>query len=212
MQDHDSFVEDKKRIISYYKNCIERHQDEVRMVGWRSKKRQDLRFKILAQIGDLNDNSVLDLGCGLGALGEYLHRQGIPVDYCGYEICGRTVNMANKLRPYLKIAAVDILENAAGERFDRVLASGIFNLRLNNNRSFLEATLARSFEICNLGVAVNMLSTYVDYRDNTLSYVKPEMAFGLAKTITPRVALRYDYMPYEFTLYLYKTDFSPDAF
>jgi len=61
-------------------------------------------------------------------------------------------------------------------------------------------------------MAVNMLSTYVDYRDKTLSYVKPEMAFGLAKTMTPRVVLRYDYMPYEFTLYLYKTGFTPDAF
>jgi len=200
------------RVITYYENCLERDQDEAKMVGWRSKIRQDLRFKILSEIGDLHHNSVLDLGCGLGALGEFFQRQEIPVVYTGYEICGKTVAMAKKLRPYLKIEEVDILENAVGERFDWVLASGIFNLHLNNNRSFLEATLVRSFEICNLGVAVNMLGTYVDYQNAALYYAQPEAVFGLARKMTKRVVLRYDYMPYEFTVYLYKTDFSPDAY
>ena len=212
MKQHDARLADRTRIITYYENCLKGDKGEAEMVGWRSKKRQDLRFKVLSQIDDLNHKSVLDLGCGLGALGEFFKRQEIEVDYTGYEICAKMAMMARRLRPYLKIEGVDILNDPVRKRFDWVLASGIFNLHLNNNRSFLEATLARSFEICKLGVAVNMLSTYVDYRDKTLSYVKPEMAFGLAKTMTPRVVLRYDYMPYEFTLYLYKTGFTPDAF
>lgn len=212
MKNHDSFLEDKMRIITYYENCLERDQDEAKMVGWRSKRRQDLRFKIVSQIDDLNHNSVLDLGCGLGALGEFFQKQEIQVDYTGYEICGRMVNMAKNLRPYLRIKEVDILEDDVQERFDWILSSGVFNLRLNDNRAFLEKMLARSFEICKLGVSVNMLSTYVDYQDVELYYARPEEVFALAKTMTRRVALRYDYMPYEFTVYLYKTDFSPDAY
>ncbi len=212
MKNHDSFLEDKMRIITYYENCLERDQDEAKMVGWRSKRRQDLRFKIVSQIDDLNHNSVLDLGCGLGALGEFFQKQEIQVDYTGYEIGGRMVNMAKNLRPYLRIKEVDILEDDVQERFDWILSSGVFNLRLNDNRAFLEKMLARSFEICELGVGVNMLSTYVDYQDVELYYARPEEVFALAKTMTRRVALRYDYMPYEFTVYLYKTDFSPDAY
>jgi len=206
------FAQDKDKIISYYESCLENHQDEVKMVGWRSRNRQDLRFKVLAQIGDLDGTSVLDLGCGLGALGEFLQREGVEVDYRGYEICGRTVRMARKLRPYLRMEEVDILEGAAAERFDWVLASGIFNLRLQDNDSFLERILSRAYDICRLGVGVNMLGTYVDYQDERLYYTDPARAFALAKRLTKRVVLRYDYMPYEFTLYLYKTDFTKDAF
>ena len=212
MKNHDSFLEDKMRIITYYGNCLDKYDDEVKMVGWRSKKRQDLRFKILSQIDDLHHNSVLDMGCGLGALGEFFQKQEIQVDYTGYEICGRMVNMAKNLRPYLRIKEVDILEDDVQERFDWILSSGVFNLRLNDNRAFLEKMLAKSFEICELGVGVNMLSTYVDYQDVELYYARPEEVFALAKTMTRRVALRYDYMPYEFTIYLYKTGFTPDAF
>ena len=212
MKNHDSFLEDKSRIIRYYEGCLKSHDDEAKMVGWRSKRRQDLRFRVLSQIDDLNHNSVLDLGCGLGALGEFFQKQEIQVDYTGYEICSRMVNMAKNLRPYLRIKELDILEDDVQERFDWILSSGVFNLRLNDNRAFLEKMLARSFEICELGVGVNMLSTYVDYQDVELYYARPEEVFAFAKTITRRVALRYDYMPYEFTLYLYKTGFTPDAF
>lgn len=212
MKNHDSFLADKMRIITYYGNCLDKHDDEVKMVGWRSRKRQDLRFKILSQIDDLNHKSVLDLGCGLGALGEFFQKKRLRVDYTGYEICGRMVDMAKKMRPYLRIKEVDILEDDVQERFDWVLASGVFNLHLKDNGAFLEKMLARSFEICRLGVSVNMLGTYVDYHDVELYYARPEEVFGFAKKMTKRVVLRYDYMPYEFTIYLYKTDFSPEVF
>ncbi|RLB76370.1 MAG: hypothetical protein DRH24_17985 [Deltaproteobacteria bacterium] len=212
MKPYDTYLADKTTIIEYYENCLKRHQDELKIVGWRSKKRQDLRFKVLSQIDDLSHSSVLDLGCGLGALGEFFQKQEIQVYYTGYELCGRMVNMAKKLRPYLRIKEVDILKDDVQERFDWILSSGVFNLRLNDNLAFLKKMLAKSFDLCELGVGVNMLSTYVDYQDAELYYARPEEVFAFAKTMTPRVALRYDYMPYEFTLYLYKTDFEPDAF
>ena len=203
--------EDKERIINFYENCLKREKGEVRRVGWRSRERQNLRFQILCEIGNLTNTSILDIGCGLGALGEFL-RKKMPLDYTGYEICGKMANEARKLRPYLKIKEVDILEKKVKERFDWVLSSGIFNLRLKDNFLFLEEVLNKSFQFCKLGAAFNMLSTYVDYQDPNLYYVKPEKVFSLAKKISKRVVLRYDYMPYEFTIYLYKTDFNPEVF
>lgn len=37
-------------------------------------------------------------------------------------------------------------------------------------------------------------------------YYSPEEIFGFCKDLTKRVALRHDYMPYEFTVYLYKQE------
>ena len=56
----------------------------------------------------------------------------------------------------------------------------------------------------NLGI--NLLSTYYDpghFRDD-MFYVRPERALEQAHAITRWVSLRHDYMPHDFTLYLYR--------
>jgi hypothetical protein len=55
------------------------------------------------------------------------------------------------------------------------------------------------------GVAVNFLSSYVDYELDRNFHFAPEKAFSLAKKLTRFVTLRHDYPLYEFTLYLYHT-------
>ncbi|MFZ1077872.1 MAG: hypothetical protein WAN47_10635, partial [Nitrosotalea sp.] len=47
---------------------------------------------------------------------------------------------------------------------------------------------------------------YVDYKDKDIFYTSPEIIFKFAKSLTRRVVLRHDYMPFEFCLYIYKND------
>ena len=62
------------------------------------------------------------------------------------------------------------------------------------------------FELCNKGVAIDFISTYVDFRNEKINYVKPEEIFSFCKTLSRCVLLRHDYMPFEFCIYIYKSD------
>lgn len=66
--------------------------------------------------------------------------------------------------------------------------------------------LMKMFELCNKGVAANFVSSYVDFRNENLYYAKPEEIFSFCKTLSRRMVLRHDYMPFEFCIYIYKDD------
>jgi len=60
------------------------------------------RFAALLQKGDL----VLDLGCGPGHVGRYLHDRGARV--CGVDISARMVSLAGQLNPDMRFVRGDI--------------------------------------------------------------------------------------------------------
>jgi hypothetical protein len=49
-----------------------------------------------------------------------------------------------------------------------------------------------------------MLSKYVNYEEEHLNYFSPEEMLSYAKSLTRFVILRHDYLPFDFTLFLYK--------
>lgn len=62
------------------------------------------------------------------------------------------------------------------------------------------------FDSCSKGVAVDFISRYVDFRNRDVFYAEPEVVFKFCKSLTKRIILRSDYMPFEFCVYLYKDD------
>jgi hypothetical protein len=61
------------------------------------------------------------------------------------------------------------------------------------------------YSMANQGVAVDMLTRWVDFRGNDQEafYYDPADVLSIGKTITKRVALRHDYPLFEFCVYLY---------
>jgi SAM-dependent methyltransferase len=198
---------DQEIIQQFYDRLLSKEKDEARQVGWRDMETQNLRFRILAEIGQLANHSVLDVGCGLCAFYEYLVRPGIKCDYTGYEIQDSMFKIAQKRFPQLPIFQRDFLTDTDEKTYDYVIMAGILSLKLTENERYIRSMFETALRRCKIGIAANMMSTYVDYHDDYLYYADPCEIFKLAKELTPRVALRHDYMPYEFIIYLYKDDF-----
>ena len=198
--------EEKEATIKRYEERLHVSGVSAQTMGWRDKEQQYMRFVILAAIGDLNNRSVLDVGCGFGDFYDFLKGKGINMRYNGYDISAKLIEIARQKHPEGAFEVKDILEEEDHEKFDYVVSSGILNARLSDNEGFVRRMLKRCFERCHTGVAVNMMSNYVDYKQEDLYYYSPEEIFVFCKTLTKRVTLRHDYMPFEFTVYLYKDD------
>ena len=196
--------EDKLATVHIYEELLESFGPSPAALGWRSQITQRIRFEVLAQIGDLHEASVLDVGCGLGDLYEFLRARGLRCRYLGVDITPAMVAAAQKNHPEGNFALLDILTDPPAERYDYVFASGIFNMKISDNEGFVRSMLVRMFEICRRAVGANMLCRCAPRQDRALHYFNPAEMFLFARTITPLVALRHDYHLDDFTLYLYR--------
>lgn len=195
---------EKKEIINIYETRLKEHGYSVKAMGWRDREQQYLRFKILSEIGDLNGTKILDVGCGFGDFYEYLINKGIKVDYTGYDISPKIIDMAKSKHSQIKFEVKDILKERISEKFDYVLESGILNKRISNNIEYAKKIITRMFELSKVGIAVNMMTDYVDYKEDYLYYYSPEGVFKFCKSLSKFVTLRHDYPLHEFTIYIYK--------
>lgn len=195
-------------IAAYYAGKLAAHGQTAQGVDWNSQESQQLRFaqllRLLPESGALG--TVLDYGCGYGALAQRLIEHGEDFRYIGFDVCTPMIEAAR--------AAIDDRRCAFTEREDELpttvdytLASGIFNVRLDAGEerweTYVERTLATLAARSRRGFAFNMLTRYADrerMRDH-LYYADPGRCFRLCKERWSRdVALLHDYELYEFTV------------
>jgi len=148
----------------YYTATVARHGATPLGVDWSCGPTQELRFVKLLNICDFSAPfSLNDIGCGYGALLDFLKRiRTTPtIDYLGLDLSAQMIAHARDLRPPDKNA-----QFAVGTETKRVadysVASGIFNVKLQTARDhwedFIVHTLNKMRATSRKGFAVNFLS------------------------------------------------------
>ena len=156
---------------------------------------------------------VADFGCGTGHLYSFLKKKiNFKGEYVGYDISSEMINFAKKKHKKARFENINILNKRINENFDYVLINGTFNNKTKNNFLWVKKCLKILFKKTKKAIAFNNLTTYVDYFDKKLYYIRPEKIFSFCKTeLSPLVILNHNYhikkqyLPYEFTTYVYKT-------
>jgi ubiquinone/menaquinone biosynthesis C-methylase UbiE len=199
--------EEQRLIIERYNERLTTLGETAQALGWRDSSQQNLRFRVLAEIGDCSGCSVLDIGCGFGDLLDYLTAHGAKdVSFTGTDLNPALIEVARKRHPVATFLATTDLSQFADGSFDYVFLSGLFNFRIEDNIGFMRETVRQSFRIARRGVAFNLLGSYVDFQEPHLFYHREQDVFDFAKSLTRFVTLRADYPLYEFTVYLHKPE------
>lgn len=198
-------------VAAYYSGKLAEHGPTPRGVDWNGAESQAVRFEQLCRIiATTAPFSVNDVGCGYGALLDFLTTNYRGFSYTGIDISASMIT-----------AATDRHHPAANTRFvhaatprdaaDYGLASGIFNVRLRRSddewRKYLEGVLDVLDQTSTRGFAFNCLTSYSDpdRMRNDLYYANPCGLFDFCKRrYSPHVALLHDYGLYEFTILVRK--------
>lgn len=199
-------------VAQYYTAKLAEHGETPHGVDWNGEEGQTLRFEQLCKIVDTaNHFSINDLGCGYGALYDFIVNKYDEPSYFGIDISEGMIKAAEqryKDQPQVRFA----LSSEPNQVADFGVASGIFNVRMGRSddewRSYLEATLNVLNRTSRVGFAFNCLTSYSDndkMRDY-LYYADPCVLFDLCKRRYSRnVALLHDYDLYEFTILVRKS-------
>jgi cyclopropane fatty-acyl-phospholipid synthase-like methyltransferase len=198
-------------ISEYYSSKLEEHGETPRGVDWNGEESQMQRFEQLCKIIDTeNQFSINDIGCGYGALYDFLVNKYDQLSYLGIDVSEGMIRAAERCYKE-KVQARFVLSSEPDQVADFGVASGIFNVRMGRSddewRSYLKTTLDVLDRTSRNGFAFNCLTSHsdTDKMRDYLYYADPCVLFDLCKSSYSRnVALLHDYDLYEFTILVRK--------
>ena len=184
-----------------YTNTLKNKKDNHESVGWGSKISQIKRFNVLSQIvPDFKNLNILDVGCGVGHLLDYLLENDFSGKYQGIDILQEMIDISKERHP-AGLFKKQELQFIGDENFDYIWMSGIFTLA---DDVVLENTILNAFRVCKLGIAFNSLSSWASQKEAGEFYADPIKTLDFCSGLTKNVVLRHDYLPHDFTIYMYK--------
>jgi SAM-dependent methyltransferase len=200
------------QISDYYSEKLSRYGETPRGVDWNGSEGQLLRFEKLMQLVEQSDNvSVNDIGCGYGALYDYLQSRYKMLKYCGIDVSADMVDAAR--RRFASCGNARFVHATKPDiKADYCVASGIFNVKFSNKDTdwlnYILSTLRQMNSYSEKGFAFNCLTSFSDkekMRDD-LYYADPCYMFQFCKEEFSRnVALLHDYNLFEFTIIVRKS-------
>lgn len=200
-------MDDELKTARSFNALFEKHGGSYRALDWGSRESQELRFHILSGIADLEGMSILDVGCGLGHFYEWLKARGLKFSYTGIDIADQMLQQAQKAHPEARFLVGSPSDSSflEGETFDYVFASGIFSTYTSQSMAWMQSTIRRMWQWSRRGVAFNSLSTWATERDPHEFYADPLEVAAACQSLTPWIAVRHDYHPRDFSIYLSHT-------
>ena len=179
---------------------------------WGSPETQSLRFDIIDNMcGSLADTRVLDLGCGDGALYQWMRERGtLSASYLGIDALDDQVKHAREVHAGATFVHLDLsMASTLPSGFDWVVISGTLNTM--DDATTLHV-LDLAWDAAALGLAFNFLSDRpgLKWQSRPLGPARRHqlqelMAWALERT--PLVACRQDYLEgHDATLVMRRSD------
>jgi len=205
--------ETQKKLNEYFTEKLETFGATAKGVDYNGEQAQQIRFAELVKIINSDQPySVIDYGCGYGAMFEYLHAKGWDFDYYGVDLIEKMILAGREKYKDFSNAHFTTDEKELPVA-DYLVSAGIFNIKLESPydewRALICRTLPRMNTLCSKGFSFNMLTKYSDAdrmaERPDLFYGDPLFFFDFCKrNFSRNVALLHDYGLYDFTILVRK--------
>jgi SAM-dependent methyltransferase len=208
----------KAKIIYLYHELLEEFNKGPCAVGWfDGRAQQKGRFSsllyLLNYLPPRKKLRLLDLGCGLGDFYGYLKKQGslsrYKIKYTGYDFSPDMIKKCKQRYPRVKFQEKDILGKGKVPKYDVIMASGIFNLKLADRRKdhlkWVSKILNKMHDLSRFGIAVDFQSKADKVERDRLEYAyDAKEIIGICERIAPRFVLHHSLNSFDYCVYLLK--------
>ncbi len=190
-----------------YQDAFNRHGNSLDAV-FIPKGRQLERFISLLTYVKTESFSILDYGCGLGQMSNYIKQNFPKANYLGVDIVEDFISENNAKYDFGRFEIIkdcyDIKNN-----YDVITAAGVFNLPYvqdkKKHQQIVYDNLSHLFSKTNDVLSVNFMTDEVDFiQDGAFHQNVMDLYNFTKKNLTKRVVVDESYMPYEFTFHFFK--------
>lgn len=191
-------------IAEFYNRRVLEFGHDPRACDYGRAESQRQKFRVLSEALDYSGKSVLDVGCGFADYAQYLSAKYQGIIYSGVDLSPEMIAKAKIANPSLDLRVANILEEPMRETYDIVNANGIFYLLGKEAPSLMKKLMEAMFERCRECLVFNSLSTWASIQEPGEFYANPTEIVDWCRSLSPWVVLRHDYLPHDFTIYLYR--------
>ena len=192
----------KLLVDAVYSRYIDEHdKNSIECVGWLDgTENAQVRFQKIYESGIGNNDSILDVGCGVAHLHTFLSNQGWSGKYLGFDPNKKAIDLVDK--------SINVMEGTIEDmpdfmKYDWAISNGVFNLGLKEENTFW--IIENMISHANKGIVFNML--HAPYEDpNYEAYYPEHIKNKLSRLDHSKIEIVEDYMEddVEFTVYFYK--------
>ena len=188
-------------VDAVYSRYIDDHdKNSIECVGWLDgTENAQLRFQKIYESGIGNNDSILDVGCGVAHLHTFLSNQGWSGKYLGFDPNKKAIDLIDESINAMEGTIEDLPDFM---KYDWAISNGVFNLGLKEEHAFW--IIENMISHANKGIVFNML--HAPYEDPKYEAYYPEqIKHKLSKFNHSNIEIVEDYMPddAEFTVYFY---------
>ena len=198
---------------AYFTEKIETYGADPKGVDYNGAAAQEIRFEQLIKVIDpSSDFSLMDYGCGYGALFDFLQKKSWNLTYYGFDMIEKMAVAGQEAHKEFANAHFSHSESDL-KVADYLTAGSIFNNKFEANndewQNMVCETLRRMNALCSKGFSFNMLTKYSD--EDRMAQ-RPDLFFGdslfffdfCKRNFSRNVALLHDYGLYDFTILVRK--------
>ncbi len=194
--------EQRKRIIDKHRDSLTRHGYHPNALYWSSKEIQEIRFKILSDIGIESGDSVLDVGCGFGDFKRWFEMGGGRLKFSGVDLSPDMVAVAEEKHSDACFYSGELADfDFAPASFDWAILSGALNEQLHDDGAYARHVISDMYRLCRKGVAFNMLDAR-QLQAHDLQSVSPNRLLTYCEEICEGCELYDDYLANDFTIHM----------
>ena len=193
----------------HYAGGFSKHGCTSQGVDWGPHEdRALLRHQKTLEVIKSTPCSLLDVGCGYGALLDVAKQDGL--DYTGIDIVAEMTAKGRERHPQACFIDGDFLGHPMAEKaFDYVICNGILTQKLTASiadmDTFSKKIINKMFACARKGIAFNLMSTHVNFMADNLFYKSPLETYAwVTQNLSPFVRLDHTYMPFEYMVYVYR--------
>jgi len=200
-------LEQRKDIISSQRDALKRHGYHPNALLWSNKEVQEIRFKIIAEIGIESGDSVFDIGCGFGDFSAYLTRIGTPVNFTGIDLSEELIIEGHNQYPSIEMIVADLFDyDPTSQSFDYVTLSGTLNRKFDNSTDYTFKTISRMYQTCKKGIAFNLLDARHEWTAGRwdLQSFYPDEVVKYVSQFADDYKIIDGYLENDFTVYVWR--------
>ena len=196
------------KMVAVYLRQLKKYGYSPKSLGW-MKGKQGLRFERLTRFIKKN-SKILDYGCGFGDLMSFLELNNLNVDYSGCDVIPEFLEIAKEKNPKGNFFQIELFENIK-ENYDNIICSGTFNIlyhkEIENHKKHIFKIINNLFQCCKNTLSIDFQSPYVDFHsENAYHQEINEIINYSIKYLSRRFVVDHSYMPYEYTIHIFKND------
>jgi SAM-dependent methyltransferase len=155
---------------NFYIKLLDHFGHSPKTVGWESLESQQARFQALADATNWEGKHVLDVGCGLGDLYDFIKRNYPKTAYTGFDELTPLIEQAKRAYPSGHFICESLADFPKEKKFDCVVCSGAFNFRQKEDQfAFLHRQVEALMGLTSDVMALSLLSDEM-YKDESFHY------------------------------------------